>query len=377
DVISGGADNDSIGGGIGGDTIVGGSGDDVIYGEDSYDLDTGDLADRPADFDDALALEPGNDDIRGGSGADMIFGQEGDDTIRGGTGNDTIEGGTGVDELRGGADEDVFVIGSAEDGTGDAIFGGSEGVDMDRLDIAGERGVDWRIADMVEDSDGNGFDGTIEFLDSSGDAPVVTGTATFENIEIVCFTPGTKILTPMGEVMVENLSEGDLVVTRDNGLQAIRWAGSRSLSAAELAARPELRPVMIRQGALGANQPERDMMVSPNHRMLLVSVQAELLFEEREVLVAAKHLTHLDGVEVVNVDDVTYVHIMCEQHEVVLADGAWSESFQPGDYSMQGIEKEQREEIYALFPELRQEEGLAAYTAARLSLKRHEARLLA
>ncbi|SFK95489.1 Hint domain-containing protein [Shimia haliotis] len=376
DVISGGADNDSIGGGIGGDTITGGTGDDVIYGEDSFDLTTGEIVDRPADFDDALALEPGDDDIRGGAGNDLIFGQEGDDTIRGGTGNDTIEGGSGVDELRGGADEDVFIIGSAEDGDGDVILGGSGGVDMDRLDIAGEQGVDWRIVDMVEDSDGNGFDGTIEFLDSTGDVPVVTGTATFENIEIVCFTPGTKILTPMGEIAVENLSEGDLVVTRDNGLQAIRWAGSRSLNAAELAARRELRPVMIRRGALGPNQPERDMMVSPNHRMLLVSEQAELLFEEREVLVAAKHLTHLEGVDVVNVDDVTYIHIMCEQHEVVLADGAWSESFQPGDYSMQGIEQGQREEIYALFPELREKDGLAAYSAARLSLKRHEAQLL-
>ncbi|WP_270731891.1 Hint domain-containing protein [Shimia sp. Alg240-R146] len=378
DVISGGADNDSIGGGIGGDTITGGTGDDVIYGEDSLDLATGELVDRPADFDDALALEPGDDDIRGGAGDDMIFGQEGDDTIRGGTGSDTIEGGAGTDELRGGADEDVFVIGSAEDGIGDQIFGGAAGVDLDTIDIYGERDVDWRVTNLVTDSDGNGFDGTIEFLDADG---MVTGTLDFENIEggpaVVCFTPGTKILTPMGEIAVENLSEGDLVVTRDNGLQAIRWAGSRSLNTAEIAARPQLRPVMIRQGALGPNQPERDMMVSPNHRMLLVSEQAELLFEEREVLVAAKHLTHLEGVDVVNVDDVTYIHIMCEQHEVVLADGAWSESFQPGDYSMKGIEKSQREEIYSLFPELRNEEGLAAYPAARLSLKRHEAQLIA
>ncbi|TCL00471.1 Ca2+-binding RTX toxin-like protein [Shimia isoporae] len=377
DRINGGDDNDSLGGGIGADSINGGDGDDVIYGEDSFDLDTGELADRPDDFGAALALEPGDDSINAGAGNDLVFGQEGDDLVRGGEGDDTISGGIGTDTLEGEDDQDTFVIGSAEEGIGDEIFGGDGGVDMDRLDIAGERGVDWRVVDMVTDSDGNGFDGTIEFLDSSGDAPFVIGTATFENIEIVCFTPGTKILTPMGEVSVENLSEGDLVVTRDNGLQAIRWAGSRSLSASELAARPELRPVMIRQGALGPNQPERDMMVSPNHRMLLVSEQAELLFEEREVLVAAKHLTHLNGVDVVDVEDVTYIHIMCEQHEVVLADGAWSESFQPGDYSMQGIEEEQREEIYALFPELREEEGLAAYTAARLSLKRHEAKLLA
>ncbi len=376
DLIDGGDDNDSIGGGIGGDTITGGDGDDVIYGDDSYDLDTGTLAPRPDDFDDALALEPGDDSISGGDGNDLIFGQEGNDTISGGDGNDTIAGGTGSDVLSGGADEDTFVISGVEDGDGDQIFGGSEGVDMDSLEIAGERGVDWRVVDLVTDSDGNGFDGTIEFLDSTGDAPFVTGTAVFENIEIVCFTPGTKILTPMGEVSVENLQEGDQVVTRDNGLQTIRWAGRKHVSGRELMARPEFRPILIKQGALGPNQPERDMMVSPSHRMLLVSEQAELLFEEREVLVAAKHLTHLDGVEQVDVVGVDYIHFLCDNHEVVLADGAWSESFQPGEYSMNGIGKEQRDEIYALFPELQQREGLAGYTAARLSLKRHEAKLL-
>jgi hypothetical protein len=378
DLIDGGDDDDLIGGGIGGDTIIGGDGNDVIFGEETIDLITGDLAERPDDFDDALALEPGDDSIDGGAGSDTIYGEEGNDTIIGGEGADEITGGLGTDVLFGGDDEDEFFVDRASEGIGDEIFGGDGGdVDQDELSLFGEQGIDWRLTDLETDSDGNGLDGTVEFLDSSGDAPFVIGTMTFENIEIVCFTPGTKILTPMGEVSVEDLQEGDLVVTRDNGLQPIRWSGSRRLNAAELAARPQLRPILIRQGALGPNQPERDMMVSPNHRMLLVSEQAELLFEEREVLVAAKHLTHLDGVEKVKVEDVTYIHIMCDQHEVVLADGAWSESFQPGDYSMNGIEKAQREEIYALFPELREQEGLDAYSAARISLKRHEAQLLA
>lgn len=314
------------------------------------------------------SLIDADDSLMGGDGEDLIYGQEGDDTI---------DGGAGADRLEGGQDADTFRIASGEEGAGDVIHGGSTGDDMDRLVIAGEEGVDWRIVDDTVDSDGNGIDGTIEFLDSSGDAPFVTGTATFENIEeIVCFTPGTRILTPMGEVAVENLREGDQVVTRDNGLQTIRWAGRKHVSGRDLMVRPELRPILIKQGALGPNQPERDMMVSPSHRMLLVSEQAELLFEEREVLVAAKHLVHLDGVEQIDVVGVDYIHFLCDNHEVVLADGAWSESFQPGEYSMNGIGKEQRDEIYALFPELQQREGLDGYTAARLSLKRHEAKLL-
>jgi hypothetical protein len=376
DLIDGGDDNDFIGGGIGGDTLTGSDGDDVIFGDDSFDLDTGDLADRPDDFDDALALEPGDDSIDGGDGDDTMYGQEGDDTIIGGDGADEITGNLGSDSLFGGDDADEFFVDRAEEGIGDEIFGGDGGDDQDILSIAGEQGVDWRLTNLVTDSDGNGLDGTVEFLDSSGDAPVVTGTMTFENIEIVCFTPGTKILTPMGEISVENLQEGDQVVTRDNGLQTIRWAGRKHVSGRDLMVRPELRPILIKQGALGPNQPERNMMVSPSHRMLLVSEQAELLFEEREVLVAAKHLTHLDGVEQIDVVGVDYIHFLCDNHEVVLADGAWSESFQPGEYSMNGIGKEQRDEIYALFPELQQRDGLVGYTAARLSLKRHEAKLL-
>ena len=133
---------------------------------------------------------------------------------------------------------------------------------------------------------------------------------------------------------------------------------------------------MIRKGSLGPNLPDRDMMVSPNHRMLLVSHQSQLLFEESEVLVAAKHLTHMGGVHQVEVGAVDYVHFLCDNHEVVLANGTWSESFQPGEYSMGSIGEAQRSEIYELFPELQNGEGLADYTSARLTLKAHEARLL-
>jgi hypothetical protein len=73
---------------------------------------------------------------------------------------------------------------------------------------------------------------------------------------------------------------------------------------------------------------------------------------------------------------VTYIHFMFAQHEVVLSDGAWTESFQPGDLSLKGVGNAQRNEILELFPELKTQEGLKAYSAARRSLKKHEARLL-
>jgi len=194
---------------------------------------------------------------------------------------------------------------------------------------------------------------------------------------IPCFTPGTLIATPKGEVPVENLRAGDRVITRDNGIQEIRWTGQRALSWRDLTANPHLQPILIRQGALGNGLPERDMMVSPNHRMLVANDRTALYFDEHEVLVAAKHLAGANGVHAIESIGTSYLHFMFEHHEVVLANGAWTESFQPGDYTLKGMGNAQRTEILEIFPELKTAAGREGYTAARRTLKRHEALLLA
>ena len=68
---------------------------------------------------------------------------------------------------------------------------------------------------------------------------------------------------------------------------------------------------------------------------------------------------------------------MCDRHEVVLSNGAWTESFQPGDLTLKGMGNAQRAEIYDLFPDLKTEAGIEDYSAARRTLKRHEAMLIA
>ena len=102
----------------------------------------------------------------------------------------------------------------------------------------------------------------------------------FEEIEnvIVCFTHGTMIVTDKGEKPVEKLVAGDKVLTKDNGLQELRWIGSRTVPA-----KGNLAPIMIKAGAM-AN--DRDLMVSPQHRMVVEGWKSELLFGEREVLAA-------------------------------------------------------------------------------------------
>ncbi len=129
---------------------------------------------------------------------------------------------------------------------------------------------------------------------------IVTGTMEFKNIEnvIPCFTPGSLIATPKGERPVEDLKIGDKIITRDNGIQEIRWIGTKSLDWRALGTQPHLKPVLIRKGALGHGLPERDMLVSPNHRVLVANDQTQLYFEEREVLVAAKHLVNNAGVSI-------------------------------------------------------------------------------
>lgn len=109
------------------------------------------------------------------------------------------------------------------------------------------------------------------------------------------------------------------------------------------------------------------MLVSPNHRILVANARTAIKFSEREVLVAAKHLTTA-GVHTVQSSGTTYIHFMCDQHEVVLANGVWTESFQPDDASLGGIGNAQRLEIFELFPELKTEAGRAAYSAARLTV---------
>ncbi len=351
DLLDGGQGQDTLYGGAGDDTLDGGQGDDSLYGEDGDDLLTG---------------GQGQDKLFGGAGDDTLMGGQGDDSLYGGAGNDSIVMGPNNDYAEGGTGNDRFTF----DGVGNhKIVGGEDedGKDIDVIDLTGQNATVF--------SDGEGTEsGRIEFYDDHGN---IIGRTHYSEIEqIICFTPGTMVATDKGEVAVEKLKPGMRVFTRDNGLQKLRWTGRRELTAAELAARPEFNPVLIRQGALGRGLPDRDMLVSPHHRMLVTSDLAAVMFDDREVLVAAKHLTCLDGVDVVEADSVSYIHVMCEHHEVILADGTWTESFQPGDMSLRGIGSEQRGEILSLFPELETVEGLEEYTSARRSLKGFEARSL-
>ncbi len=182
-----------------------------------------------------------------------------------------------------------------------------------------------------------------------------------------CFVSGTMILTQQGYRPVESLAPGDLVLTRDNGMQPVRWHGQRTVWG-----QGTFAPVRFEAGVLNNHAP---LLVSPQHRMLITGWQAEMYFSEREVFVAAKDL--VDGVSVRQVPSglVTYHHILFDCHQVIQGDGAWSESFFPGPAILEsnpGI----RKELYALFPELMSMGGLPTQVLARRELTGKEAVLL-
>ncbi len=170
---------------------------------------------------------------------------------------------------------------------------------------------------------------------------------------MTCVTPGTAIATPRGEVMAEDLRIGAKLVTRDHGIQEIRQIGTTQLKVRRLSLDPHLQPVFVPKGALGHGLPERDTMVSPQRRWMVSSDRVGTRTERQELLMGAKHLIG-PGSEVTAVQTmrVTYIYILCERTEVLLTNGAWSESFQPLDPAQKDRCNPQRDEIYDIFPDL-------------------------
>lgn len=203
------------------------------------------------------------------------------------------------------------------------------------------------------------------FLAFIGDVPPLNTTLTFGPITdnganipvdtvVPCFTSGTMIETPQGTRAIESLCAGDKVLTLDHGPQPIRWIGARQLTRADLMAKPKLLPIRIKAGALGSDLPRRDLVVSPQHRMLVRSAIAVRMFDAEEVLVPAHALVGMPGVTVEHTaDTVTYYHVLFDRHEIVFAEGAPSESLFTGPEAMKSLPAAARSEILCLFPELR------------------------
>ncbi len=170
---------------------------------------------------------------------------------------------------------------------------------------------------------------------------------------VICFTPGTRISTPDGPRLVEDLREGDKVQTRDNGSQDVLWIGSRRMTGARMFVMPRLRPVRISIGALGIERPEEELLVSPEHRMLVRGPAAQELFNTSEVLVPARDLVNGSTITVdLAVREVTYVHLLLPSHQIIWANGVETESFHPASASLSSLADNDRTRLLSQFPDL-------------------------
>ncbi|WP_168193195.1 Hint domain-containing protein [Rhodophyticola sp. CCM32] len=356
---------DSIPSVDGDDTIIGGGGSDTLFGEDG---------------DDRISGGNQGDSIDGGAGDDTMLGGRGDDTLLGGEGDDSLEGNRDDDLLQGGAGDDTIIVAegdTATGGDGDDLFvltdlgeGGAQDITItggegdetggDTLDLNEVATLNSVVITNSDDASG-GLEGYATLLDGS--------TIFFDEIEnIICFTPGTRILTPAGDRAIETLSIGDPVVTRDDGVQPIRWIGSRMVPGIG-----KFAPILIKPGGVpGMNRP---LLVSPQHRMLIEGYQAEMTFGEEEILVAARHL--IDGQKVMqkNCGFVTYIHMMFDRHQIVYAEGAATESFHLGDQGLDALSAKSRDDLFRNFPHLRADPNIYGPTARRCA-RAHEAQLL-
>ena len=345
DFVDGGAGDDSLSGGAGTDTLSylaatagvsvnlgtglasGGGGDDTIVATGAFD-GTGDrfevlqgstLADTLTGSDgaDLLLGAEGNDRINAGLGADSVDGGTGNDTLAGGDGNDTLAGGAGADSIDGGVGDDAVRWNFGE-GT-DTLLGGSG---TDTLHLEGWTGP----ADATLLVNNGVYGDWTYHIRASGSiryftSPLSGGSTVFASDfeEVACFASGTLIATARGEVAVEALRLGDLVVTPGGRapLAPVIWLGRSHTVVARHPDPATVAPVLIRAGALAAGVPHRDLRLSPDHALLLDGH-----------LVPAKLL--VNGTTIVQEPwwpAITYWHVELPAHAVVLAEGAPAESY--------------------------------------------------
>jgi O-antigen biosynthesis protein len=258
-------------------------------------------------------LEPGAGGVKGAAGAGGVRGGGGGG-FEGGSGGSSS--GTGGGGIAGGSDFAGGRGGSSGGSSGG--FGGGGGGGFSGGGGGGGYG-------------GGGGGGNSNISGGGGGGsyvnPLATEVTQFADVHsgngevtitaVACFAPGTRLATPHGEVAVEDLAIGDLVVTMSGALRPIKWIGRRSYNGRFVMGRKDILPIRIKAGALDENVPRRDLWISPHHAMYLEGV-----------LIEAKDL--VNGASIVQaerIEQVEYFHIELDSHDVLIAEGALSESF--------------------------------------------------
>lgn len=276
------------------------------------------------------------DSIDGGAGNDILDGGNQSDFLVGGEGQDSLIGGNAADSLIGGnfnattgviSDDFTrdYLIGNNQNdtvyaGQGDVAIGGNGTGTIYLPDGYTDSGQDSVVTYPTNTTGGTASASFNVYTSSSGSPIYVSGFQTFGTYSPApCFASGTLIATARGEVAVEDLRVGDLVVTAHGGasLQPVVWIGHSKVDLTRHPARASIAPIVIKAGALASGVPHRDLRVSPDHAMLLDGH-----------LVPAKHL--VNGTSIVQevwCPEVTYWHVELPAHGLLVSEGAVSESY--------------------------------------------------
>jgi hypothetical protein len=155
---------------------------------------------------------------------------------------------------------------------------------------------------------------------------------------VACYCPGTLIATDRGDIAVEDLRIGDGVVVMSGLVRPIKWIGRRSYGGRFIIGRKDLLPICFKAGSLGDDVPKRDLWISPHHAMYLDGV----LIEARDLV------NGVSTVQAEAVDRVDYFHIELDSHDVIMAEGALSETFVDDDSRAMFYNAH---EFFALYPD--------------------------
>jgi hypothetical protein len=167
--------------------------------------------------------------------------------------------------------------------------------------------------------DGGITSDTFQLLSDGG-----SGTFVEESDYTPCYCRGTRIRTAKGEVAVESLRIGDLVVTADGAVLPIKWIGRRDYRDWLAVGNAEVQPILFKAGSIADDVPTRDLYVSPEHAMFL-----------NGMLVPALHLVNGGSVvKVERMEEIEYFHLEFDRHVVIFAEGAAAESFVDDDSRM-------------------------------------------
>jgi len=190
--------------------------------------------------------------------------------------------------------------------------------------------------------------------------PVIGGASAFPG----GLAEGANLRTPCGPRRVENVRPGDMIVTRLNGVQAVRLVWRRRLSAEALRATPGLAPVRLKPRALGPMMPRQDVVVAPDHKILIPGWRLVGWPEDAQLLVPAAEIARASDAAYVDRarDDVTFYQFVFDGPQVLSANGLPVESLVPDPGVIASLAPAERDSLTRRFPQLARDP--AAYPPA-------------